>query len=167
MAEHSTGEPLVRGLKPWFPWPLSRWGWLTEPVRAERLGALRIGVALIMLFDVFFTFYLDSAEYFGRDSLGEPTVFAYRFRDGLRWSLLKNVWEPEQVKRMMALWVLASVFLLVGLFGRVAAAYCFAMSVSIGNSNSCIDNAGDTVRLLTLFYLMLSPCAAAWSVQAW
>src|SRR5205823_3952047 len=33
----------VVGLKPWFPWPLSRWRWLNEPVRAERLAALRIG----------------------------------------------------------------------------------------------------------------------------
>jgi hypothetical protein len=158
---------MVRGLKPWFPWPLSRWRWLTEPVRAERLAALRIGVAFFMLLDVFSSFYLASSDYYGRNSLGEPSVYATRFEDGLRWSLLKNVWEPSQVKLLMTLWVLASFFLLIGLFSRTCAAYSFAMSVSIAHSNSNIDNAGDNVRLLILFYLMLCPCGAAWSVASW
>ena len=35
-----------------------------------------------------------------------------------------------------------------GLFSRACAAYCFILSVSIANSNSRIDNAGDNVRLL-------------------
>src|SRR5581483_5576329 len=37
--------PVVAGLRPWYPWPLSRWRWWTEPVPAERLAALRIGLA--------------------------------------------------------------------------------------------------------------------------
>ena len=50
-------------------------------MRAERLAALRIGIALIMLVDVFFTYYRHANDYFGPESLGEPSYFKYRYRD--------------------------------------------------------------------------------------
>ena len=41
-----TVEPVrFVGVDPWLPWPLSAWRWWTEPVAAERLAALRIGLA--------------------------------------------------------------------------------------------------------------------------
>src|SRR5438876_306784 len=40
---------LIVGLKPWLPWPFSRWRWWTEPVRAERLAALRIVATMLVL----------------------------------------------------------------------------------------------------------------------
>ena len=42
----------VDGWSPWLPWPLSRWRWWTEPVRAERLAALRIGLGVALLLDL-------------------------------------------------------------------------------------------------------------------
>ena len=33
----------VFGVKPWFPWPLSRWRWLNDPVRAEAEEAGTLG----------------------------------------------------------------------------------------------------------------------------
>src|SRR4051812_15707175 len=109
------GEPRILGLKPYFPWPLSRWSWLTEPVRAERLAALRIGIALFMLLDVFFTYYGQANDYFGPESLGEPSYFKYRYRDdrpegGKRWSLLRDdnpldiASAKARVKLLMGVW---------------------------------------------------------------
>src|SRR2546421_251914 len=162
------GESRLLGLKPYYPWPLSRWIWLTQPVRAERLAALRIGIALIMLVDVFFTYYRHANDYFGPDSLGEPSYFKYRYRDdrpegGQRWSLLRDDNPSDiasaraRVKLLMGLWVVSSFFLLIGLGSRLSAAFCWAMSVSAAVSNHHVDNAGDTVRTLTLLYLMLTP----------
>src|SRR5438067_6223866 len=96
----------VFGLKPWFPWPLSRWHWLTEPLPAERLAALRIGVALVMFLDVVSSFYACRNDLFGPDSLGDPRDFRQRFEpqvgfkvnlpgreidlESSRWSLLHD-----------------------------------------------------------------------------
>src|SRR5205085_7416128 len=64
-------------------------------------------------------------------------------------------------------WVGAAFLLAVGLFSRVSAVATWALGVSVLNSNSLIDNAGDAVRNLATFYLMLSPCGTAWSLDAW
>lgn len=160
----------VVGLKPWFPWPLGRWGWWVEPVRAERLAALRIGIALFTLFDVLTSYLPRSGDYFGPDSVGPADVFAYRFKNGLRWSVLN--WgdlgsSPAGVRALMVVWAAAALLLLVGAFSRLGALVAWVIGVSVANSNTAIDNAGDTVRTLATFYLVLSPCGAAWSVDAW
>src|SRR5947209_19968683 len=96
----------VLGLKPWFPWPLSRWRWLTEPVRAERLAALRIAVGLVMFLDVLGTLYLSRNQWFGPDSLGEPKVFNYRFneRESDRFEVsVFGLWDIEFVPKRWSL----------------------------------------------------------------
>ena len=70
------GERLVVGLNPWLPPPLSRWKWWTEPVRAERLAALRIGVGIVLLFDVLVHYLPQVGDFFGAGSLGSPEIFA-------------------------------------------------------------------------------------------
>src|SRR5437868_1488201 len=80
----------VVGLRPAFPPPLQRWTWLTEPVRAERLAALRIGVAAVLLWDILFTYWPRAHDFFGRGSLGSPEVFTNR-HIWWRWSFLRAV----------------------------------------------------------------------------
>src|SRR5262249_10941815 len=43
----------------------------------------------------------------------------------------------------------------------------WVLSTSFAYLNSYIDNAGDSVRGIVLFYLALCPCGAAWSVDSW
>lgn len=167
----------VKGLRPWFPWPLSRWAWLTEPVRAERWAALRIGLAFIMLLDILLTVAPVATDYFGADSLAEPRLYRDNFmrEDGPtgRWSIFHKVFaydpvtSPAVVKFLIYSWAAAAFLLLIGLGSRLAAFWCFVMSVSLCQSSPNIDNAGDTVRSLALFYLFLSPSGAAWAVDAW
>jgi hypothetical protein len=168
--DHPPG--LTVGLQPWFPWPLSRWRWLTAPVRAERLAAVRIALALCALVDVLTTYLPMSGLLFGPDSLGPREMFDYRFKDGLRWSVLyggwlSDDWTPGMIRGVMWVWAASLVLLLVGAGTRWAAIVAWALSVSVANVNEFVDNAGDTVRTLALFVLMLSPCGAAWSVDAW
>jgi hypothetical protein len=157
----------VIGLKPWFPWPLSRWRWLNEPVRAERLAALRIGVAVLTVLDVLLTFLPISADIAGRDGIMNPTLLAEHFNRSQRWSLLAQVSEPGEVRLVLSVWAGTALLLAVGLFSRVSALATWVLGISVINSNPLIDNAGDTVRNLATFYLMLSPCGTAWSVDAW
>ena len=157
----------VRGLKPWFPWPLSRWRWLNEPVRAERLAALRLGVGLLTFLDVVLSFLPISADLAGQASIMSPELLAERFDNTQRWSLLSGVQQPGEVRLILCAWAGSAFLLALGLFSRLSAAATWAVGVSILNSNPLIDNAGDMVRSLATFYLLLSPCGTVWSVDAW
>ena len=75
-AAFSQAGPII-GIKPWLPWPLSRWKIWTAPVAAERLAALRIGLAAVLFFDVLLTYMPMGTTFFGRESLGSPSIFAY------------------------------------------------------------------------------------------
>src|SRR5215468_10150160 len=112
----------VVGLKPWLPWPLSRWRWLNEPVRAERLAALRIGVAVLTILDVLLTFLPISADIAGPDSIMSPRLLAERLDNSPRWSLLADGRDPAEVRLILWVWVGSAFFLAVGLFSRVSAA---------------------------------------------
>src|SRR5260370_29213680 len=106
-------ERTTVGLRPWLPWPLCDSPWWTQPVRAERLAALRIGVAIMLLVDVF-TLYLPHADaFFGRDSLGSPAVFAPSALS-LRWSLLRCVESPAAVTGALVFWGVSRTLLLLG-----------------------------------------------------
>src|SRR5262245_10239971 len=78
----------VIGILPWLPWPLSRWRWWTEPVRAERLAALRIGLALVLLLDILLTYLPHGRDFFGRDSLGSPELFGWVFEPKWDWQAI-------------------------------------------------------------------------------
>jgi hypothetical protein len=65
-----------------------------------------------------------------------------------------------------AAWAASAFLLCAGCWTRAMATLTWALSMSFANANPNIDNAGDTIRAITLVYLMLSPCGAAWSVDA-
>jgi hypothetical protein len=158
----------VVGLRPWLPWPLGRSRWWTQPIRAERLAALRIGLSAVLLIDVLTTYLPHAADFYGRDSLGAPEVFARRFAGGFaNWSLLEGVESHAVLRAAVLAWAVAAAGLLLGLATRLCAATAWALSVSFGAVNPSVENAGDVVRTILLFYLMLCPCGAAWSLDAW
>ena len=107
------------GLRPWLPWPLCDSPWWTQPVRAERLAALRIGVAIMLLVDIFALYLPHAAAFFGRDSLGSPEVFA-EAASSIRWSILRGIESPAAVTGVFIVWAVAAAFLLVGVLPRLS-----------------------------------------------
>jgi hypothetical protein len=190
------GQSVV-GVQPWFPWPLSRWRWLTEPVPAERLAILRIGLAAMLILDILCTYLPNATTFFGRGSLGTPELYrqtdpppwswdatqedVQQFRDDLsgkrifhrtlgrswRWSLLDDVEDPRTFQACLVAWAVAAGFLCVGLLTRVAAIAVWLLTMSFAYWCGMIDNAGDQVRYIVALYLMLTPCGAAWSIDSW
>jgi hypothetical protein len=302
----------VVGIAPWLPWPLSAWPWWTEPVRAERLAALRIGVGLALLFDVCFNYLPDFAAFYGKGGIGDPAHFDWYFlAHRTNWSLLRGVgheaglylalivwiamtlwilgngltrvvlrkdalpddrtgvalplwtfcfawyvmgvwshmladgkaealawvlplggfsmaclffsldlahrladrdhrvrwwsatisfsvvllllwcgllltlteeidpdawwaralkpWPLDETLLQIAMfaWIGAAFLLVLGLGTRWTSVAAWMLSLSFANANSYLDNAGDTIRVILLFYLMLCPAGAVWSVDAW
>jgi hypothetical protein len=154
----------VVGTRPCLPAFVS--DWLTAPVRAERLAALRIGFAAVLLFDVLVTYLPFLSDYYGPGSLSWPDVFAGRFESPYwHWSILR--WLPESWGPPVALaaWASAAVALLAGWHARVAAAVVWALSWSFLNSGYYLHNAGDRLRHTIPLLLMLCPCAAVWSLS--
>jgi uncharacterized membrane protein YphA (DoxX/SURF4 family) len=183
-------KPQVVGLTPLWPWPLSRWRWLAAPVRAERLAILRIGLALMLLIDVLTTYVPNATLFYGADSFAGPGTWDWNRQitplehlpphslqeaqedwqkspDRWYWSLLYHQQDARVIYLAMAVWVVALVGLLLGFCTRINAVVVWTLSTSFANLNTNIDNAGDLVRGIILFYLMLCPCGAAWSVDAW
>jgi uncharacterized membrane protein YphA (DoxX/SURF4 family) len=159
---------LVKGLEPWLPWPLCRWKWWTEPVRAERLAALRIGLAAVLFVDILCTYLPQMHVFFGGDSLAAPDVFAWRFREPRwYWSLFYGVESAWMLRAAAVVWAFSTLCLLLGFATRTSAVITWLLSTSFATLNPHIDNAGDSIRGIILFYLMLCPCGAAWSLDAW
>jgi uncharacterized membrane protein YphA (DoxX/SURF4 family) len=170
---------VVVGIKPWLPWPFSRSRWWNEPVRAERLASLRIALASVLLLDLLLTYLPTLHIFYGADSLGHPARPAgmdYPAQEGLfdwylkpprwHWTLLKGVGDPLTLRRAMVVWVVATIFLLAGFLTRLSAVVVWVLSTSFANLNAYNDNAGDQIRGIALFYLMLCPGGAAWSLDA-
>jgi hypothetical protein len=137
-------------------------------LRDRAANALRIGLAAVLLLDVLFIYLPQAADFFGAGSLVASEVFAeLRGHRIGSWSLLAGVESPAVIHAALVCWAVSAGLLLVGLASRLCAAVAWALSVSFLNLNPFIHHAGDTVRTIVLFYLMLSPCGATWSVDAW
>jgi hypothetical protein len=159
-------ETKVIGMRPWLPWPLSRYSSWSGLVRAERLAAFRIGVAIVLLFDILGTYWPRAGDFFGRDSLGSPEVFATAAQK-YRWSVLRLTDDPTMLQSLLVLWAVSAACLLVGWLPRLSAAVAWIFSTSVIGLNFYLHNSGDSVRSIALFYLMLSPCGAVWRWRPW
>ncbi|MBA4018888.1 MAG: hypothetical protein C0483_17105 [Pirellula sp.] len=155
----------VVGTKPRLFGSLAGSAWWTKPIRAERMAAFRIGMGLALLVDIF-CFYLPSVhDFFGGNSLGSPEIFAGRLADFGRWSLLGGISDVERMRAALSVWAAAALLLTLGVYPRVCAAIAWMLAVSVQNANFYLHNSGDNVRNIGLFYLMLAPCGAAWTLD--
>jgi hypothetical protein len=160
-------RPEVVGLKPWFPWPFCRWRWWSSPVPAERLAIFRIALAAVLIVDVATTYIPACYDFFGVGALGTPYHKFKSLDDGDgSWSLVAGMQTRSFLLGAMYLWLAAAVGLFLGLFTRLCAITCWALAISFGNMNTTIDNAGDSIRTIFLFYLMLCPSGVVWSLDS-
>jgi hypothetical protein len=109
-------DPQVVGLQPWLPWPFRLWRSWTEPVRAERLAALRIGLALVLFLDVLTTYWPHLDLFYGPESLSRTPgcdPFGY-FTDTPRWSwsILRGLGNPNNFALVVGLWGVVTVWVL-------------------------------------------------------
>src|SRR5262249_50617128 len=126
-------EPKVAGLIPWLPWPVCRWRAWTDLVRAERLAALRIGLAFVMLVDILTTYGPHVTDFYGPDSLarvGDTDLFGSTIQAGqLRgqtnrpesywyWSLWRGFGHPVNLGFFLAGWLVLTAWLACRLIDR-------------------------------------------------
>jgi hypothetical protein len=160
-------DPRVVGVRPWFPWPLSRWTWWTESIPAERVAALRVVTALVLLLDLLLSYLPHFDTLFSPEALGGRDLYAGHFRaDHAFWSVLRvlpDSWGPQVV---FAVWVASAVGLLVGWRPLVCGLVAWACTVSVWNINPGPHNGGDRVRHTLLLMVALSCSGAVWGVSS-
>ncbi len=160
-------EPIHAGVAPWFPGPLSRWGWLATPIPAERMAALRIAVAVTLLLDLCTTYLPYFTLFFGTEWFGGASLSDSRFVPGhYSWSLLR--WLPPEwgPKALMGVWLASAVGLLVGWRPLVTGLVAWVCAVSFFNINTGLNNGGDRVRNALLLTVAFGCSGAVWGVSA-
>ncbi|MEM1067787.1 MAG: HTTM domain-containing protein [Planctomycetota bacterium] len=155
------------GITPRLPGRLGRSAWWNEPIPAEPLAALRILVGSILLLDQLTTWWPHFASLFGTGSTGDPELFAWFFEgSNTHWSVLRGIGDIHALRLSFGTWVLATVAMIVGWNTRLATGLVWVLSVSFNNLNLYSINAGDHICGILLLYLMITPCAAVWSLDA-
>jgi hypothetical protein len=136
-------------------------------VPAERLAALRIGVGIVLLLDILVGYLPRATDFFGAHSLGGPEVFAQVNASKWRWSIFCGLDSNPGIMHAALLgWAIAALGLTLGVLPRLNAAIAWALSISFLGANWYLHNSGDNVRTIELFYLMLTPCGAVWSLTS-
>lgn len=109
-------EPQVVGMQPWLPWPFRLWRSWTEPAPAERLAALRIGLAMVLLVDVLTSYWPNLEFFFGPESLtrqpGLDPFAYYTSPPRWSWSLLRGLDQPNNFALILGLWGVVTVWAL-------------------------------------------------------
>src|SRR5262245_5503844 len=109
-APELTAPPIRRaGLEPWLPWPLSAWRWWPAPVAAERLAALRIGLAVLLVIAILCT-YLPNLDAFFLDSgpSGSRVFGWYTQSPRWTWTVLHGLGDPFLATIILFVWLAAT-----------------------------------------------------------
>jgi predicted DCC family thiol-disulfide oxidoreductase YuxK/uncharacterized membrane protein YphA (DoxX/SURF4 family) len=137
-----------------------------KPIRAEPLALMRILTALCVMASALTTI-APNLSTFWSDAGIIPTSVADQYLDYThRWSLLRGVTSQGAILAWFAVWMLALLLLCMGVFTRFAAVAAFILSLSFNLRALWTLNGGDDVAVQLLFYLMIAPSGAAWSVDA-
>jgi hypothetical protein len=85
----------------------------------------------------------------------------------LRISPLQYVQDPRSVRLVVALVAAAAVGFVVGWRTRVMSVLLYLGLLSLYHRNIATNCGPDMLMMITSFYLMLTPCGAAFSIDAW
>nr|WP_197442924.1 HTTM domain-containing protein [Lignipirellula cremea] len=122
----------------------------------------------MLLLDQLLTMLPQMTALYGERSTGAPHFFSWMFQQSnWNWSLLQGIGDGQALQLAMWVWMGATICLLLGWNTRAVAIVVWVLSVSFTNLNVNSINAGDHIRGILLMYLMLTPCGAAWSIDAW
>jgi Vitamin K-dependent gamma-carboxylase len=146
--------------------PIRAWNnFFFRPTSARPLGAIRILFGLLALINLAFCsvdldyWYTDSGLFRGDESwvIAGP----YQF------SPLHFFQDPTAIRIAFLLTATAAFFLTVGWRTKLMSILFYMGMLSIHNRNLASSSGADVLLLTFAFNLMLCPCGAAYSVDAW
>ena len=146
--------------------PIRAWNrFFFQPTSAKPLGAIRILFGLLALANLGFSsvdleyWYTDAGLLRGDES--------WVIAGSLQFSPLHFFQDPTSVRIAFGLTATAAVLLTIGWRSRLMSILFYLGMLSIHNRNLVSSSGADVLLLVFAFNLMLSPCGAAYSVDAW
>ena len=119
-------ESLI-GPTPYLPGALGRW--LNAPLPAARLYAWRVGVGVLVLFDVLFLYLADYSALYGVHGYTTPAGSDIHFQPHrVIWSLLRFLPQGPMWLALFIVWACAAVGLILGIRTRTCAVIAWACS---------------------------------------
>ncbi len=145
--------------------PLKVWNrfWFA-PVSAKPLGAFRILFGLIAVFNILLLF-VDTDYWFSNRGILQGSE-ARELAGPYRLSLLHWFQDPTSVRVALVSTMAAAVGLALGWHTRIMSILFYLGMLSIHHRNIATASGADVLVMVTAFYLMLSPCGAAYSLDA-
>jgi hypothetical protein len=146
--------------------PIRAWNaFFFTPTSARPLGAIRIGFGLLAMANLAFsavdlTYWYTDAGLLRGD---EARVVA----GPLQLSPLHYLQDPTSARVAFALTATAAFLLTIGLRTRLMSILFYLGMLSIHNRNLVSSSGADVLVMTFAFNLMLCPCGAAYSVDAW
>jgi hypothetical protein len=146
--------------------PIRAWNaFFFTPTSARPLGAIRIGFGLLAMANLAFsavdlTYWYTDAGLLRGD---EARVVA----GPLQFSPLSYLQDPTSARVAFAFTATAAFFLTIGLRTRLMSILFYLGMLSINNRNLVSASGADVLVMTFTFNLMLCPCGAAYSVDAW
>jgi hypothetical protein len=137
-----------------------------EPIRRERLDAVRICVAIALLSDVLIQYVPHLAFGFGPTGTAPAGVNDHYVLHAWRWPMMLFPETMGWIWALLGLWVTALILMLVGYRTRWAIAAVWLLTFCFLAHNPNIRNGGDDTLQVVLFLLMLAPCGRSLSLDA-
>ena len=135
-----------------------------EKQPATALGLFRITFGLVMLLSLV-SDWTDVSDFYS-DSGFTPGDFVPAFYRDLRFSLLDYIQDPIAVQFLYAGFIIVMLLFTAGYKTKYMKFLQFLLVLSFQERNFLILNSGDTLLRVMSFYLMISPCGKALSIDA-
>ncbi len=146
-----------------------RWGWL-HPLKqryamdVRSLALLRMGLAIVILTDLFWRFP-DITSLYSDEGVLPRTSLIEKFLEPWYWSIHLLSGQPFVQGLLFLIAALLALAMLVGYRSRLATIACWVLLVSLHHRNPTLLFAGDSVLRTMMFWAMFLPLGAAYSVD--
>lgn len=168
---------------------LAIWNFWTVPIRAEPLAAFRIAVAVVMLANLLcgamwhLDYFCGPEQYVPAECLDDWLARSRRIcllRGPVsiplldqalpdRWVSAWKDWgaKPESAYLMFGLYLASLLCMGFGICTRLSTLAAVLLAATFWARLSWLMNGGDSLMRNALYFLLLSPAGATWSVDAW
>jgi Vitamin K-dependent gamma-carboxylase len=141
--------------------------WFSD-MDARQFAVLRIAFGFLSALYLIQLLPLVESQFSGSGWLG--SIRQIEAQNGGSWSLLYSqfgVYNAQFAYVLVGIGIVSSFLLMVGWRSRLTAFTAWLIWVSLWSRNPLILDGDDAILKLMCFYLMLSPCGNAWSVDSW
>lgn len=146
--------------------PIAAWNrfWF-GPISARPLGAFRVVYGSLAIINLLFLIGVDTDYWFSGNGFAQGDE-SRALAGPLRFSPLQWMQDPASIRVVFGLTLATAVALTIGWRTRIISILFYFEMLSIHHRNIVTASGADVLFMVFSFYLMLSPCGAAYSLDA-